>query len=140
MKLGDMTFDASRQAELVIIPEIETIRDDKTTADMFDSIFNESDAESEDADAMVSRIKNSRDLINRLIQHHYDSICTIFAALNSVRPEEIKQWKRSEVNDQIAEMFNDRDLISFFMSSETLALAAQSAISLKQTPSRQGQL
>lgn len=135
MKLGDLRLDESREAELIILPEIEEIRKNEETANMLDAVF----VGAADADSLTRRVGASRSLVSRLIQHHYESICVIFAALNKTTPSEIKEWKRSEANAQISEMFNDSDLISFFISSDALAQAAQYAISQKAEASQQKQ-
>ncbi|MCL2816381.1 MAG: hypothetical protein FWD23_17440 [Oscillospiraceae bacterium] len=124
MKLGDMNFEDSRNAEMIIIPEIEKITGDPETAEALNGIFNYSGD-----DLLVSRFDWSRKLTRLLIHRHFECICAIFAALSGVNPDEVKKWKRSEANAQILEMLRDGDLLSFFMSSEALGRAAQSAIS-----------
>lgn len=139
MKLGDMTFDDSRIAELKIVPIIEKIMANKDTAKVCDDLFlGETPTISDDAteeerkkvriDAIKKRVGASKELTKRLIHSHYDEICEIFAILNGQKADEIKAWSRNEANDQIADMLNDPDLVSFFMSSEALAQAVLSAI------------
>lgn len=135
MKLGDMTLDDSKNAELVITPIIEKIISNAETAKLFDTIlggiegkqYSEMDTD-EKKQFVKKRVDASKELTKRLIHTHYEDTCAIFAALNKVKVKDIKEWKRSEANVQIAEMLNDQDLQSFFMSSDTLAQVVLSAI------------
>jgi hypothetical protein len=128
MKLGDMTFSESRDAELLIIPEIDKIMSDSETANALDTLLNTRI----DKESLGIRGVAAKTFTQHLVHRHYDSTCRIFAALNGTTPEEIGNRKRSEINSQIADMLRDGDLISFFMSPETLARETQSAISQPQ--------
>jgi len=133
MKLGNMTLEDSRGAELIIAPVAEKIMKDEETAKLFNNLLNinadyKNMEEDERKQFVKSRVESSKELTKRLIHNHYDNICVIFAALNKTKPSEIKKWKRSEANLQIAEMMNDEDMQSFFMSSDVLVQAVLSAI------------
>lgn len=139
MKLADMTFDESRNAEIKIAAIVERIMANKETADLCDSLFNPKglnvDPKANPAKREIAkqaftkkRMEATVGLTKRLVYAHYDDVCKIFGILNSVNEDEIKGWKRSEADAQLSEMFNDENLISFFMSSEALVQAAQYAI------------
>ena len=133
MKLGDMTFEDSRNAELIIVPIIEKVMSNKETAKLFDAILGGNSEKpyvemdkKEKLEFVRKRVDASKELTKRLIYSHYDEICSIFAALHKVSAPQVKKWTRSEANEQIAEMLNDSDLQSFFMSSDALAQAVLS--------------
>lgn len=135
MKLGDMSFEDSRNAELLIVPIIENIMSNAETAKLFDDLLGGNESKPyTDMDAgekrqfVKKRVESSKELTKRLVHAHYEDTCAIFAALHKISAPEVKKWKRSEANAQIAEMLNDGDLQSFFMSSDALAQAVLSAI------------
>lgn len=135
MKLGDMTFEDSRNAELLIVPVIERIMSNSETAKLFDDLLGAEEGKSyTDMDVdekkifVKKRVGASKELTKRLIHSHYEDTCVIFAALNKINVSDVYKWKRSEANAQIAEMLNDSDLISFFMSPDALAQAVLSVI------------
>lgn len=146
MKLGDMSFDDSRVAELQIIPIIEKIRTNAETAKLLDTLLagNEgkqfTDMNADEKRSYVKRrVELSKELTKLLVHSHYEEICGIFAAIHKIKVADVKKWKRSEANQQIAEMLNDGDLQSFFMSPDALALAVSSATwqSLESSPQEQ---
>lgn len=139
MKLGDMTFKDSRDAELLIVPIIEKIMSNKETARTSDELFaGEAPKVSEDATeeerkeirraSLRKRLDASKELTKRLVHSHYEDVCEIFAILNKEKASDIEEWTRAKANDQIADMLNDPDLVSFFMSSEALVQAVLSDI------------
>lgn len=130
-----MTFEDSRNAEMIIVPIIEKIMSNIETAKLFDDLlggnenkqYKEMD-EDEKRQFVKKRVGASKEITKRLIHMHYEDTCTIFAALHKIKVADIKKWKRSEANTQIAEMLNDGDLQSFFMSADALAQAVLSVI------------
>lgn len=122
MKLVDMTFEESRNAELIIVPEIEKIMADSEARELFDGLYTAGS----DRDAVIRRSKSNKYLSHCLMAKHYESICIILGALNHASAKEIKAKKRGEVNACIAELFGDMDLVYFFMSSEVLDSVTQS--------------
>lgn len=127
MKLADMSFENSRNAEMQILPEIEKIMDDKEISGLFDELYSSKT----DKASNVKRVSASRSLVSRLVNVHYDSVCSILSIMNSTDIASIKSQTRGEANAQITDLLTDADLTSFFMSPEALVLAAQSAISQK---------
>ena len=138
MKLSEMTFEDSRMAEIKISTTVERIMSDKETAALVDKLFNTkgltldpnmNKAKQEIAKANYTkhRMEATVGLTKRLIYSHYEELCEIFSVLNDKTKDEIKAWTRSEADKQLADMFQDENLISFFMSSEALVQAAQFA-------------
>lgn len=127
MNLNDMSFKESREAEMIIVPEIEKIMSDKETKSVFDDLFSPGTGKKES----IKRGNASRKLVSRLVQCHFESICIIIAAMNLMKQSDVEKQKRSEVNKQIAELLSDENLISFFMSPEALDMAMRSVTSQK---------
>ena len=134
MRLGDMTFEESRNAELMIAPIAEKIMKDKITSKVFDDYlgagnkaFNEMNDKEKKA-FLLKRVESTKELTKRLIHEHYEDTCKIFAILNNTDVDKIKEMKRSDVNTQLIEMLQDSDMQSFFMSSNVLAEAVLSVI------------
>lgn len=127
MKLGEMSFEQSRLAEMKIIPEIEMIMSSEETASLFDDLF----APGTEKKSIIRRGAASKKLVSDLVGNHFDSICSILSVMNGMPLEDIKDQRRSEANRQITELLNDDDLVSFFISPEALGQAIQSAISQK---------
>ena len=134
MKLGDMSFEDSRNAELVIAPIAERIMKDAEVSAIFDAVLKVSDKPYSEMDAaekvafVQSKVEAGGKLVKRLTHFHFNDICEIFAVLTQKSAAEIKAIKRSEANALLTDMINDGDMQSFFISSEALALVAQSAI------------
>ena len=122
MKLGEMTFEDSLKAELIIVPEIEKLLKDKATAKLFNELYGVG----KDKKAVLNRVKASKQLVPRLIHEHYKEICVIAGALGQVTPEEIPKLTRGEVNVLIMDLLFDGDLAGFFTSAEALAQAVSS--------------
>jgi len=141
-----MSFEDSRNAELLIAPLAEKIMSDPNTAKVFDVILGGSEGktygEMTNEERLVfvkKRVDASKELTRRLIHDHFEETCEIAAILNSITVAEIKGWKRSEMNAQIGEIIQDGDMQSFFMSSDALVLAVLSDISQASAPSLQEQ-
>lgn len=128
MKLGEMGFKESRDAQMLIIPRIENIMKDEITSKLFDDLFLPSKTNK----AKLTRIGSvTKELARNLIEDHFDDMCFILSVLNKTDVQEIENQSRGEANAQIADLLNDNDLVSFFISSEALGQAVQSAISQK---------
>lgn len=123
MKLIEMSFEDSRNAELVITPEIEKIMSDEVMRKSFDNLFITGNKK----ELRIKRGAANKAFSHNLIASHYESICIILGAMNHISVDEVKKQTRGQVNDQLAEILNDGDLISFFMSPEALDMITQSA-------------
>jgi len=124
MKLSEMSFEDSKNAELLIAPEIEKIISDSETSELFNKLH------SRDKDVTIAeRVQVAGKLVNKLIHAHWGSTCKILSVMNNMPIKEIKAQPRADANAQIADMVNDGDLASFFISSDTLAQAALSVTS-----------
>ena len=119
MRLSDMSFEESYNAELQIAPIADRILADEETKHLFDHFYGTQDGE---------RHNNAHLSITRLIRVHYHDLCEILAILNACKTEDIKKQNRGEINEQLGEMMLDGDMMSFFLSSDCLAQAVQSAI------------
>lgn len=130
-----MSFKQSRDIQMQIVPVIEKIMSNSNTAGMFDDLFAPGTGKS----SSVKRGAASKNLVNNLLENHFEEICVILSLMNGISVEEVENQKRGDANAQIADLLNDSDLISFFTSPEALAQAIQSAISENARKSRPDQ-
>lgn len=124
MRLSEIPFEKSIEIEMTIAPIAERIMEDVEIADVFNRLYGTGQEED-----TKTRIKLSKEFTKCLFKNHLDDICEMVGALNEIPPQEVKSKRRGVVVKYINDILLDRETISFFMSSEALAQAAQSAIS-----------
>ena len=125
-KFGDYPVKESKRLSLSLAEDFETLWNDPETADYLKIAFGDPTGQK-----AYERGMAIRELYSIMIDKHTDATSRIISILASFPKEDVGNCKRSDVRNYLLQMFNDEELVGFFMPSAMWGAGILSAISQK---------